>query len=132
MLREVERKALPGHEWKVKDRRERGQISMFDDEEHSPGPYGTLRSRHIDDLPAQETKLARQTKGAPQTFKKFAASVIEAHYVLPTEIKSKIVEFAKQGLIEPTWTRRNKRARGPSEGDLIVWIANESVNAVPF
>ena len=69
VLRQAEKKALPDHEWKVKDRRARGQLSMFDDEEHSPGPYGAMRSRHLEDLTALVTELARQTKDAPRTFK---------------------------------------------------------------
>lgn len=125
VLREVEKKALPDHEWKVKDRRARGQLSMFDDEEHSPGPYGVMRSRHLEDLTALVTELARQTKDAPRTFKRFAATVMEKNYVSPTEIKEKVGELAKQGLIEPTWKTRNEKARVPDVGDLIIWIADE-------
>ena len=118
-------KALPDHEWKVKDRRARGQLSMFDDEEHSPGPYGAMRSRHLEDLTALVTELAQQTKDAPRTFKRFAATVMEKNYVSPTEIKEKVGELAKQGLIEPTWKTRNDKARVPDVGDLIIWIADE-------
>ncbi len=125
VLREVEKKALPDHEWKVKDRRARGQLSMFDDEEHSPGPYGAMRSRHLEDLPALVTDLARRTKDAPRTFERFAATVMEKHFVSPTEIKKKIAELAKQGLIEPTWKTRNENARVPDVGDLIVWNADK-------
>ena len=125
VLREAEKKALPEHEWKVNDRRARGQLSMFEDEEHSPGPYGTLRSRHLEDLPALVTKLARQTKDAPLSFKRFAATVMEKHYVSPTEIKEKVGELAKQGLIKPTWKTRKEKARVPDGGDLIVWIGDE-------
>lgn len=121
----MEKKALPDHEWKVKDRRARGQLSTFDDEEHSPGPYGAKRSRHLEDLPAIVTKLARRTKDAPKTFERFAATVMEKHYVSPPGIKKKIAELAKQGLIEPTWKTRNENARVPDFGDLIVWIADE-------
>jgi len=124
VLREVEKKALPDHEWTVKDRRARGQLSMFDD--HSPGPYGALRSRHLADLPALVTKLARRTKDAPQTFERFAANVMEKHYVSPPEIKKQIAEMAKHGLIEPTWKTRNEKARVPDTKDLIVWIAKET------
>lgn len=125
VLREVEKKALPDHEWKVNDRRARGQLSMFDDEEHSPGPYGAMRSRHLEDLPALVTDLARRTKDAPRTFERFAATVMEKHFVSPTEIKKKIAELAKQGLIEPTWKTRNENARVPDVGDLIVWNADK-------
>ena len=126
VLREVEKKALPDHEWTVKDRRARGQLSMFDDDGHSPGPYGALRSRHLADLPALVTKLARRTKDAPQTFERFAANVMEKHYVSPPEIKKQIAEMAKHGLIEPTWKTRNEKARVPDTKDLIVWIAKET------
>jgi hypothetical protein len=44
VLREVDKKALPDREWKAKDRRAHGQLGVFDDEEHSLRPYGTLRS----------------------------------------------------------------------------------------
>ncbi|MCC5987308.1 MAG: hypothetical protein JJT95_06470 [Pararhodobacter sp.] len=125
VLREVEKKALPDHEWKVKDRRARGQLSMFDDEEHSPGPYGAMRRRHLEDLPALVTELARRTKDAPKTFERFAATVMEKHYVSLAEIKKRIADLAKQGLIDPTWKTRNENARVPDVGDLIVWIADE-------
>jgi len=95
------------------------------DAAHSPGPYGTLRSRHLEDLPALVTKLARQTKDAPLSFKRFAATVMEKHYVSPTEIKEKVGELAKQGLIKPTWKTRKEKARVPDGGDLIVWIGDE-------
>ena len=68
VLREVEKRALPDHEWKAKDRRARGQLSMFEDAEHSPGPYGSLRSRHLEDLTALVTELARQSKDAPRRY----------------------------------------------------------------
>lgn len=125
VLREVEKKALPDHEWKVKDRRARGQLNMFDDAEHSPGPYGSERSAHLENLTEVVAKLARKTSKTPTTFKTFAATVMETHFVSPTEIKEKVGELAKQGLIEPTWKRRNKKARVPDVGDQIVWIADE-------
>ncbi|SEQ08424.1 hypothetical protein [Thalassovita taeanensis] len=98
---------------------------MFDDEEHSTGPYGAMRSRHLDDLPALATELARRTNDAPRTFERFAATVMEKHYVSPTEIKKEIAELSKQSLIEPTWKTRNKNARVPDASGLIVWKADE-------
>jgi hypothetical protein len=50
---------------------------------------------------------------------------MEKHFVSPTEIKKKIAELAKQGLIEPTWKTRNENARVPDVGDLIVWNADK-------
>ena len=121
--REVEKKALPDHERTVKDRRARGQLSMFNDDKRSPGQSGALRSRHLADLPALVTKLAKRTKYAPQTFEKFASNVMEKHYISPPEIKKQIADLAKHGLIEPTWKTRNEKARVPDTKDLIVWIA---------
>ena len=51
---------------------------------------------------------------------------MEKHYVSPTEIKEKVGELAKQGLIEPTWKTRKDKARVPDVGDLVVWIADEN------
>lgn len=124
VLREAERSALPDHEWTVKDRRARGQLSMFDDEEHSPGPYGTLRRGHLADLPALVAELARQTGDAPWAFERFAAAIMEKHYVSRTEVKKQIAELARQGLIMPTWKARRQKARVPDVGDLIVWRAD--------
>lgn len=105
----------------------RGQLSMFDDDKHSPGPYGGLRSRHLADLPALVTKLAQRTKDSPKTFENFAAKVMEKHYVSPPEIKKQMVELAKHGLIEPTSKMRNEKARVPGAKELIVWIAEETI-----
>jgi hypothetical protein len=88
--------------------------------------YGSLRSRHLEDLTALVSELARQTKDAPRTFKKFAATIMEKHYVSPTEIKEKVGELAKQGLIEPTWKTRKEKAPVPDVGDLVVWLADEN------
>ena len=124
-LRAAEKKTLPEHEWTVQDRRSPGQLSMFDGEDHSPGPYGALRRRHLDDLPRLVAELARHTRDAPLTFDSFAATVMEKHYVSPTEIKKQIAELAKQGLIEPTWKKRSEKAWRPRDKDLIVWIADK-------
>ncbi|RBI85828.1 hypothetical protein DRV85_08915 [Rhodosalinus halophilus] len=126
VLREAEKRALPDHEWKGKDRRARGQLSLFEGEEYSPGRYGTLRSRHLEDLTALVTELAKQTKDAPGTFNELAATIMEKHYVSPTEIKENVGELAKQGLIEPPWKTRKYKARVPDDGDRVVWLADEN------
>jgi hypothetical protein len=43
---------------------------------------------------------------------------MEKHYVSPTEIQEEVGELAKHGLIEPTWKKRNEKARVPDFGDL--------------
>lgn len=62
-----------------------------------------------------------QKRGTPEGVPLFSPS----RDASSSEIKEKVGELAKQGLIEPTWKMRKEKARVPDGGDLIPWIGDE-------